>query len=210
MRKSPISARSSFSISGHDAGWSPSTSMRLAWRIAAGPNRAPGRFEGPGSKGMPATQIVASAFERSRPRKAGRVAKVGTEVMASYLGRPCSGGRISDPFEHCGDTLADADAHRHERISPAGTPQLAGGGQGDARTRGAQWVADRNRAAVHVDAAVVERQFEAAQAGQHLGGEGLVDLDHVDVREAEPGAGERLFRGFDGADAHDPRRHSRD
>ena len=30
-------------------GWSPSTSMRLAWRIAAGPKRAPGRFEVPRS-----------------------------------------------------------------------------------------------------------------------------------------------------------------
>ena len=31
------------------AGWSPSTSMRLAWRIAPGPKRAPGRFEVPRS-----------------------------------------------------------------------------------------------------------------------------------------------------------------
>src|SRR5207237_3623062 len=99
-----------------------------------------------------------------RPRKVGRVAKVGMEVMAYYLGRPCSRGRISDPLEHCGDALADPDAHRHERVTTAGTLQLAGGGQRDARTRGAQWVADRDRAAVHVDPAVVERQFEAAQA----------------------------------------------
>src|ERR1700719_4922811 len=108
--------------------------MRLARRIAAGPKRARGRFEVPISKGMPATQIAASAFDRSRPRKVGRVAKVGTEVMASYLGRPCLGGRISDPLEHCGDALADADAHRHERVATAGALQLAGGGQGDART----------------------------------------------------------------------------
>src|SRR5271169_5919705 len=128
MRKSPISARSNRSIAAQDAGWSPSTSMRLAWRIAAGPNRAPGRFEVPRSKGMPATQIVASAFERSRPRKVGRVAKVGTEVMASYLGRPCSGGRISDPFEHRGDALTNPDAHRNQRIAAAGALQLAGGG----------------------------------------------------------------------------------
>src|SRR5438552_11601108 len=143
MRKSPISARSSFSISTQDAGWSPSTSMRLAWRIAAGANRAPGRFEVPRSKGMPAMQIAASAFERSRPRKVGRVAKVGMEVMASYLGRPCSRGRISDPFEHRGDALTDADAHRDERIAAAGTVQLAGGGQRDPRARVAPGEADR-------------------------------------------------------------------
>jgi hypothetical protein len=60
--------------------------MRLAWRIAAGPNRAPGRFEVPRSKGTPAMQIAASALPRSVPRKVGRVAKVGTDVMFSYLG----------------------------------------------------------------------------------------------------------------------------
>ena len=41
-------------------------------------------------------------------------------------------------------------------------------------------------------------------------GEGFVDLDHVDVGEAEAGTRERLLGSFDRADAHDPRRHSRD
>src|ERR1700747_1941145 len=133
-----MSARSSLSISAQDAGWSPSTSMRLACRIAAGPNRAPGRFEVPRSKGMPAMQMAASPFERSRPRKLGLVANVGMGVMASYLGRPCSRGRISDAFEHRRDALADADAHRPERVAAAGALQLAGGGQRDARARGAE------------------------------------------------------------------------
>jgi len=70
-------------------------------------------------------------------------------------------------------------------------------------------MADRDGAAVHVDPAVVERQFEPAQAGQHLRGKSFVNLDHVDIGEAESGAGERLFRSFDGTDPHDPRRHSR-
>jgi len=65
--------------------------MRLAWRIAAGPKRAPGRFEVPRSKGIPATQIAASALVRSTPRKVGRVAKVGTKLMASYLGEAATG-----------------------------------------------------------------------------------------------------------------------
>ena len=46
MRKSPISARSRAAGSRQIAGCSPSTSMRLAWRIAAGPNRAPGPVRG--------------------------------------------------------------------------------------------------------------------------------------------------------------------
>jgi hypothetical protein len=39
---------------------------------------------------MPAMQIAASAFESSRPRKVGRVAKVGMEVMASLSGEAMS------------------------------------------------------------------------------------------------------------------------
>src|SRR6516162_5507289 len=193
MPKSPTSAMSSASTSAQEAGWSPSTSMRLAWRIAAGPNRAPGRFDVPRSKGTPAMQILASAFERSRPRKVGRVAKVGMDVMASYLGRPCSCGRISDPFEHCGDALADADAHRDKRVAAAGALQLAGGGQRDARARGPERMTDGDRSAIHIDPAVVEGKFQPAQAGQDLRRKRLVDLDHVDVGEAETGAGERLL-----------------
>src|SRR5271155_6285021 len=86
MRKSPISARSNRSIAAQDAGWSPSTSMRLAGRIAAGPNRAPGRFEVPRSNGIPATQIAASALVRSTPRKLGRMAYVGTVLITSIYG----------------------------------------------------------------------------------------------------------------------------
>src|SRR4051794_25935696 len=103
--------------------------MRLAWRIAPGPNRAPGRFEVPRSKGMPAMHIAASAFECSRPRKLDRMAKVGVEAMKAE--------KCLDPLEYRGDSLAEADAHRDQRVSAAGALQLAGGGQRDAGTRGA-------------------------------------------------------------------------
>jgi hypothetical protein len=44
-------------------------------------------------------------------------------------------------------------------------------------------VAQRDRAAAHVDARGVEA--EAAHAGERLRGEGLVELDEIDVRDAE-------------------------
>src|SRR5277367_639799 len=81
-----------------------------------------------------------------------------------------------DPLDDRGDALADADAHRDERVFPAGTLQLARRGQRDARSRGAERMTDRDRPAIRVDAAVVERDLEPAQAGQHLGGKRLVDL----------------------------------
>src|SRR5882762_4712185 len=126
--------------------------MRLAWRIAAGPKRAPGRFEVPRSNGIPATQIAASVLARSTPRNVGRTANVGTEVILSGEATTGWKGR-SHPFEHCGDALADADAHRHQRIAPAGALQLTRGGQRDARARGAERVTDGDGPAVHIDPA---------------------------------------------------------
>jgi hypothetical protein len=48
--------------------------MRLACRIAAGPNRVPLRFEVPISKGMPAIEIAAARSRRSIPRNVGATA----------------------------------------------------------------------------------------------------------------------------------------
>src|SRR5215472_16720550 len=111
-----------------------------------------------------------------------------------------------NPLEHGGDPLTDADAHCHERVVSAGALQLARRGQRDAWPRSAERMADRDRSAVLVDPAVVERQLEPTQASEHLRGKGFVDLDYIDVRETEAGAGERLLRGGDRADPHDPRR----
>ena len=41
--------------------------------------------------------------------------------------------------------------------------------------------------------------------GDRLAGEGLVQLDEVEIVDVEPGALERLARGRDGAEAHDRR-----
>src|SRR6184192_416621 len=53
-------------------------------------------------------------------------------------------------------------------------------------------MADRDGAAIRVDPAVAEIDFEAAQTGQHLRREGFVDLDHVDVLQRQTGALERM------------------
>src|SRR5947209_15316839 len=102
-------------------------------------------------------------------------------------------GELLYPLQHRRDALANTDAHRDESIAPAGTLQLARRGQRDARSRGAQGMADRDRATVRVDPAVVKRQFEPAQAGEDLRRKSLVDLDDVDVLEGEAGALQRLF-----------------
>src|SRR5947208_2665281 len=162
------------------SGWN-SRSMDRAWRWS-------GAYAAP--------KISSSSVSSSSTSRVG----AGTGSIVTLT--PCRACSLHS-LEDRGDALTDADAHRDKRVAAADAVQLTRGGECDAGARGAQRVADCDRPAVHVDTAVVERQFEAAQAGQHLRGEGLVDLDHVDVGEAEPGAGERLFRSFDRADPHD-------
>ena len=69
-----------------------------------------------------------------------------------------------------------------------------------ARAGAAERVAERDRAAVHVQPLAVDAQL--AHAREHLGGEGLVQLHEVDVRDVEPGAFERAAGGGHRADAH--------
>ena len=69
-------------------------------------------------------------------------------------------------------------------------------------------MAERDGAAVEVDLARVDA--ELAHAGERLGGEGLVELDDVDVLDLEAGARERLAARRDRTDAHDLRRAAGD
>src|SRR5579859_161128 len=108
---------------------------------------------------------------------------------------------ISHSLQDRGDALAAADALGGQRVFAAGALQQRSGLADDARTRGAERMAERDGAAIDIDAGLVE--LEVADAGQRLGGEGFVELDHVELRGIEAGAGQRLGRGRDRADAHD-------
>ena len=56
-------------------------------------------------------------------------------------------------------------------------------GHEDARAGGADGMAEGDRAAVHVQSFLGELQFSIT--GQHLRGEGLVELDEIQVVDAE-------------------------
>jgi hypothetical protein len=64
-------------------------------------------------------------------------------------------------------------------------------------------VAEGDGAAVLVDALVVVRDAVVVEEGQHLHGEGLVDLEQTDVGDRQTRLGEGLLRGRDRAVAHD-------
>src|SRR6266567_5086446 len=62
---------------------------------------------------------------------------------------------------------------------------------------------ERDRAAVRIDSLIGDP--ELLDDGERLGGERLVQLVQVDIRELQSRLGERLADGWNRADAHDPR-----
>src|SRR4051812_46059394 len=93
----------------------------------------------------------------------------------------------SDALDDEGDPLADADAHRAERVTAAAPVQLVDGRGDQAGAARAERMAERDRAAVGVDARVVVGDAEVAQNREALRGERLVELDHVDLRQCQAG-----------------------
>jgi len=77
----------------------------------------------------------------------------------------------------------------------------------DAGARGADRVAEGDRAPVDVQAVVIEP--EVAVTGEHLRGEGLVQLDQVIVTRRAPRARLEARAGGDRAEAHDGGIHAR-
>src|ERR1044072_9906854 len=106
----------------------------------------------------------------------------------------------SDGFEHGRQALADADAHGRNAEPAAAAAQLAEKGGGEAGAGAAEWVAEGDRAAVDVEALLVEPELSGA--GEDLGGEGLVELDQVDLVDREARGGKGARDRLDRADAH--------
>src|SRR5262245_32802833 len=103
-------------------------------------------------------------------------------------------------FEDRRQALADADAHRRDPVAAAAAAELVKEGGGEAGAGAAERVAEGDRAAVDVEPLLVDP--ELADAGEDLRGEGLVELDQVDLVELEAGGGEGTGDRLDRADPH--------
>src|SRR4051794_24364002 len=114
------------------------------------------------------------------------------------------------PFEGERDSLADADAHGCKRKAAADLMKLVGGGERQARPGHAERVTERDRAAVRIHPRRIVWHAEPAENREPLGGEGLVQLDDVEIADRDAKALHKLFRGGRRADAHDARRHPGD
>ena len=88
---------------------------------------------------------------------------------------------VLNPLQRHRHALADADAHGGQRALAATLLQPVHRGQRQPRARHAERMAERDRAAVRIDVLGVVGKAELTQAGEPLRGEGLVQLDQIEV-----------------------------
>lgn len=97
--------------------------------------------------------------------------------------------------------LASSNAHARQQQLLLGPPQLAQASHDLSGSSGSQRVAESNGASPGVHLGPVQVELVAAVDGH--GGKGLVDLNDVNVVEADVVDGEQLGDGKAGANAHD-------
>ena len=79
------------------------------------------------------------------------------------------------------DALSDADAHGGERLSAAALLQLQGSRAGDTCAGHAERMAESDGAAIGIDVVCGLIDAQIPKHGDRLAGEGLVQLDDVEV-----------------------------
>ena len=97
----------------------------------------------------------------------------------------CPESSSGNPLQRQRDALADADAHGGQAPAPAAPAEFDGDVGGEPRAGHAERMAIGDRAAVRVDVLGIVGEAELAQAGERLAGEGLVELDQVEIGDAE-------------------------
>src|SRR5438034_5165181 len=109
-------------------------------------------------------------------------------TACTLTGRPSS-----CPLEDDGESLPAADAQRREPQGGSGCPQLVRQRQDDPGAAHTDRVPQADAPTVHVEPVTVELQL--AFARDDLRGEGLVDLDPLEVVDRQPGRVQDLLRG---------------
>src|SRR6476469_2903326 len=109
-------------------------------------------------------------------------------------------------FEYTCGPHPSAYAHRDQPVPPAPPLQLIQEGRRELGAGATERVAERDRAAVDVQAGGVDREF--FQTGENLGGKSLVQLDEIDLIELETDQFEQLPNRRDRSDAESFRLNS--
>src|SRR6185436_1538210 len=88
------------------------------------------------------------------------------------------------------DALPHPDAHGGQAVAAGTLPKTVHQVDDEPGTAHPEWVSEGDGAAIHVDAFGIKPQL--AYARHSLAGEGLVELDEVEVGDREAGTLERL------------------
>ena len=128
-----------------------------------------------------------------RPRRVGEGARRAsrTPLVASFR------GQTELSLDAHGDAHPAADAQRRQSLLRIAARHFVQQRDQHARARGADRMADRDRAAVDVDDVGVPAEVLVDR--QRLRGESLVGLDEFEVFDLPAGFLQRLARGRDGA-----------
>src|SRR6266581_3638928 len=143
-------------------------------------------------------QESANAPVMTAMSEANRSISRGSALPARFARACYPPGPPSRAFEGHGHAHAARDAQRGQAQRVALLPHLVGAGEDDAGSGHADGVAEGDGPSVRIEAVVVE--LELAVAGQDLGGEGFVQLDHVEVLQGEAGLLQDLAGGGDHPD----------
>src|SRR6266536_5609921 len=121
--------------------------------------------------------------------------------------RPASGGWTLAPLSQALDdhrhALPTAHAHRLQAVGRVERLEVVEERAQDAGAGHPERMAEGDGATVRVQLVAEWVHAQAVGAGDHLGRERLVELDHVDVVDGHPGAPQRLLARLDRAQAHD-------
>src|SRR5580765_6916280 len=114
----------------------------------------------------------------------------------------------SNTLDEHRDTLPNAYAHGTQGITTAAALQLIHCRRHQARTTHPERMAERNRAAVRIDARVVVGHAELPQYRQTLGSESFVEFDDIHLFDTQTALQQQLPGGGRRADTHDARRYA--
>src|SRR5207248_2704803 len=147
---------------------------------------------------MPGVEIVAPPT----PKAADMMPVTTPRAIVRTSRRRLGSSSLADAFDDHGHALTAADAHGLESDVLVERLEVVDERRHDAGAGHTERVAQGDSAAVGVEL-VVDADAELVADREHLGREGLVELDDVDVGDLHAGLGEHLLDGLDRAHTHD-------
>src|SRR5579884_1241035 len=146
------------------------------------------------------SSVKSSGVKMSSGRRSSRRKLPPRKCLAAVVGVVAIGPFLLEVLENSGGAHAPSDAHRDHAVTGIAALHFLKDCGGDLRAGASEGMAERDSAAVDIDA--VEVEAREPDHGERLDGEGFVELNDIDLVQREAGQFERLGDGVDRANAH--------